>query len=288
MNRGAIIFLSGFAVLAASWLGFVLAPQLQLGRQELVRLASTSALYPSRRPGMAEQGAQVYRANGCNACHSQQVRQGGTVFDVTINKVGTNLTAPLAALKSINPDFDKEALGRLPVDVLHGVDKATATAADEVLKTAGVDYEVRIRPTGVDMDRGWGRRGSVAQDYLQDSPVFLGTQRLGPDLANIGARKPDINWHLNHLYSPASVVPGSTMPPYRFLFEKCKMGRLPSPNALKLAGAAAPESGYEIIPSQQALALAAYLMSLHADEPLPEAPMSALGAGPVTSATPVK
>jgi cbb3-type cytochrome oxidase cytochrome c subunit len=265
-----------------------MAPQLQLGRQELTTLATTAALYPSRRPGMAEQGAQVYRANGCVACHSQQVRQHATVFDVVLNEVGTNPPAVLAALKVVNTNLAAAAIPPVPVDLLRGVDKAAADAAEAALKPTGAKFEVRIRPTGPDMDRGWGRRGTVAQDYLQDSPVFLGSQRLGPDLTNIGIRQPDPNWHLRHLYAPANEVPGSTMPPYRFLFKKQKIGRHPSPDALKLAADSAPPAGFEIVPTAQAQALVAYLQSLRSDEPLFEAPMSAPVAAPVTSATPVK
>jgi hypothetical protein len=36
---------------------------------------------------------------------------------------------------------------------------------------------------GADLARGWGRRRTVARDYLRDQPVMLGTVRFGPDLA---------------------------------------------------------------------------------------------------------
>ena len=36
MNSGPMIFLAAFFALALSWLGFVLAPQLQLGNQQQV------------------------------------------------------------------------------------------------------------------------------------------------------------------------------------------------------------------------------------------------------------
>ena len=42
--------------------------------------------------------------------------------------------------------------------------------------------------------------------------------RTGPDLLNIGARQPSVDWHLGHLYQPRAYVPGSIMPPYPFLF----------------------------------------------------------------------
>jgi cbb3-type cytochrome oxidase cytochrome c subunit len=288
VNYGALFFLAGFIALSSSWFGLVLAPQLQVGRQELATNSVTSALYPSRRPGLAEQGAEVYRANGCVSCHSQQVRQSGTVFDVVLNEAGTNQAAVVAALSAINSKLNAASLAALPQNALTGIDKPASEAAVTALKDTGAKYEVRVRPTGADIERGWGLRGTVAQDYVQDNPVFLGSQRLGPDLANIGLRAPDANWHLNHLYAPSSVVPGSTMPPYRFLFEKRKVGRQPSPAALKLTGALAPAAGFEIVPTEKALALVAYLQSLRSDAPLFEAPFSAPTAAPASTNAPAK
>ncbi len=76
MNSGPLIFLGTFFALSTSWLGFVLAPQLQIGGQNQVE-SLNNGLYPSMRPGVARQGEQVYRANGCFYCHSQQVRPKG-------------------------------------------------------------------------------------------------------------------------------------------------------------------------------------------------------------------
>jgi len=269
MNNGALIFLVGFIGLASSWFGLVLGPQLQLGRQDFSKVTGGNDLYPSRRPGMAEQGLQVYRANGCASCHSQQVQQSGTVFDVVLTELGTNQPAVLAALTKAGSRLDAAALESLPVDVIRGADKLTSEAVKQSFKESGASVAIQIRPVGPDMDWGWGRRATVAADFLQDNPAMPGSQRLGPDLANIGVRKPDANWHLKHLYDPKGVVPDSTMPPYRFLFEKRKVGRAPSPEALVVEG------DFEIVPTDDARALAAYLLSLRADAPLLEAPMTA-------------
>jgi cytochrome c oxidase cbb3-type subunit 2 len=131
---------------------------------------------------------------------------------------------------------------------------------------------VRDRSFGTDLKRGFGPRFTVAQDYLGDSTVMLGLQRIGPDLANISLRQPDTSWHLRHLYDPQSVVPRSLMPPYRYLFEKRRLapGQRPSEGALKLDNT--PE-GYEIVPSDSATALAAYLVSLRSHVDLFEAPL---------------
>jgi len=207
MNPGPLLFLAAFFTMATSWLGFVLVPQLQIGRQQQVELSDTGQLYPSMRPGMARQGEQIYRANGCFYCHARQVRPKGF---------------------------------------------------------------------GTDVERGWGARPgevqSVNADYLYDRPVMLGTQRVGPDLANIGLRQPDAMLLLKHLYNPRLITPNSVMPPYRFLFEKrpLKLGELPAPDALPL-GNEVP-AGYEIVPTDDALALVAYLLSQHSEAVLFETP----------------
>jgi cytochrome c oxidase cbb3-type subunit 2 len=134
--------------------------------------------------------------------------------------------------------------------------------------------QVRPKGEGVDYERGWGRRRSVAQDYIGDYPILLGQQRVGPDLANIGLRSTDVTTHLKHLYNPQLTAPGSMMPPYAFLFEKHKLapGQQPSPNALP----ADTSPGDEIMPRPEAQALVAYLLSLRADVPLFEAPFPVL------------
>jgi cytochrome c oxidase cbb3-type subunit 2 len=114
----------------------------------------------------------------------------------------------------------------------------------------------------------------VAEDFLFDSPVMPGSQRVGPDLANIGIRQPDANLHLLHLYAPQTQVKGSTMPPYRFLFEKRRIRLQPSPEALVLPAEVAPPTGYEVVPKPAAQALTAYLVSLRANAPLFSAPLT--------------
>jgi cytochrome c oxidase cbb3-type subunit II len=203
MNNGLIIFLGIFGALALSWYGMIVTPQMQIGGQEPVMVEQIGSRYPVPRPGLAWEGREIYRANGCYYCHTQQVRP---------------------------PGF------------------------------------------GGDTERGWGIRQTVAQDFLYETPLMLGSRRLGPDLANIGLRQPDVLWHLMRLYDPQVVAPRSTMPAYPYLFEKRPIGKAPSPNALPLDGAHAPEAGYEIVPRREAHALVAYLLSLKADVPLFEAP----------------
>ncbi len=286
MKSGALVFLAAFLALAGSWAGFVLAPQIQLGRNVQAGALGTGDLYPQARPGLAKQGLEVYRANGCVYCHSQQVGQTGTICEIVLTDAGTNATATHAALAKRDPELAKldtvVALARLPKTVLAVADMDAAEPVLKALEAAGAKAEVNIAAVGPDIARGWGRRRTVAQDYLFDYPVQLGTRRIGPDLANVGVRLPDANWQLRHLYAPRSEVKGSTMPPYRFLFETRKAGAKPSPDALQFTSEVAP-AGYEIIPTPEAKALVAYLLSLRADAPLFEAPVTPPPAKPAAA-----
>jgi cbb3-type cytochrome oxidase cytochrome c subunit len=304
MNYGPLLFLAAFFALASSWSGFVLVPQLQLGRMQQTNTVGSPALpYPVSRPGLAGQGLQVYRANGCAYCHSQQVGQTDAFLEIALTDAGTNQAATVAALlKLAQPAADEAtALSALPPlagtktnasgsALLTGLPKAflrssTRQAADSAvmaLNLTSAKAELWIVPVGPDLARGWGRRRSVAEDFLYDSPVMPGSQRVGPDLADVGTRLPDMKWHLLHLYAPQVQVKGSAMPPYRFLFERRKVGLQPSPEALILPPEAAPPAGYEVVPGPAAKALAAYLTSLRTDAPLYVAPMVLASAAPGT------
>ena len=210
MKHGPLLFLGVFLSFALSWGGMILGPQLQIGTADLVALEG-GQIYPSIRPGEANQGKQIYRSLGCAACHTQQVR-----------------------------DTDVPVLGP---------------------------------------------RFSVAQDYLRDEPVLVGSQRIGPDLMNVGMRRPDATWHLLHLYDPQITSPKSTMPTYKFLFTEQKVKGDASTNALPLPqGFSKP--GMEVFPKHEAIQLAAYLQSLRAELPLYEAPLPKSAQKKSTNAAP--
>ncbi|MEX0331386.1 MAG: cbb3-type cytochrome c oxidase subunit II [Puniceicoccaceae bacterium] len=131
--------------------------------------------------------------------------------------------------------------------------------------------QVRRAGFGADFERGWGNRQSVARDYIEQDRVMLGTMRTGPDLTNVGLRYSEL-WQYQHLYNPQITSPGSTMPPYGFLFEVREVSEMrgPSPDAIELPDAYHPGEGYELVPTQRAKDLVAYLMNLQQDYELPE------------------
>ena len=58
---------------------------------------------------------------------------------------------------------------------------------------------------------------SRAEESQYDRPFQWGSKRIGPDLARVGGKYPDL-WHFRHMMDPRDVTPGSIMPPYPWLF----------------------------------------------------------------------
>jgi len=290
MKTGFRVFLAAFIALGTSWCGFVLAPVLQLGEAKQTQVLNSSDIYPVQRTGDATLGLQVYRASGCAACHTEQIQQSGVACEIELTSVGKN---PDAVEKQINANVsfplgvnfitndqnipyvgNPVLISHLPQIILNHLEKSKADAVVGGITSAAGKAEIHIVATGADISRGWGVRRSVAADYLYDYPVQLGSVRVGPDLADVGARLGNTDWQLLHLYAPQSMTKNSAMPPFRFLFETKKIGDAPSPDALQLPKKFAPPAGYEVVPTDDAKNLVAYLLSLRADAPLYEAPFT--------------
>ena len=90
MNHGPLIAAGAFVSLAFSWAALVMAPQVQLGSLAPAPIPNTSDVHPANRPGLAAQGAEVYRSLGCYQCHTRQVRQDALLFGARLNDVGSN------------------------------------------------------------------------------------------------------------------------------------------------------------------------------------------------------
>lgn len=127
------------------------------------------------------------------------------------------------------------------------------------VEKAKAEHDLSVRPT-------------VARDFLRFQPALPGSLRIGPDLANVGLRSTDVDWFHRHLYEPAEMTHGSAMPSFRYLYRLRKISGQPSAQAVQgLTGPHAPQPGYEVVPTEEARVLAAYLMSLKRNYPLPEA-----------------
>lgn len=124
--------------------------------------------------------------------------------------------------------------------------------------------QVRHGEEGADIKRKWGERSGYPRDYIRDKTVHLGQSRLGPDLRNVGARTyANAEYFHAVLFAPTSVAPGTNMPAHPFLYNVRPLaGNQPSYKAIKLPGKFSPGAGLEVVPTQRAEALVAYLLSL--------------------------
>lgn len=121
----------------------------------------------------------------------------------------------------------------------------------------------------VDMDKAWGQRPSIAADYStikrtdiwRNTATLMGTERTGPDLTNIGARQPSIDWQLLHLYQPRAVVKESIMPAYQWLFEY-KENPSANDKVVNVPAAFVKGKKGKVVAKKEALQLVAYLLSL--------------------------
>ena len=182
---------------------------------------------------------------------------------------------PLKNLGNLQPVPDEATGGVLPPTV-----SGLAVAGQKVYAANGCvechSQQVRFSPLTTDIDKELGKRQTVARDYIREKTALPGTLRVGQDLSNYGARAgEDINAIHRHLYEPRSVNPWSNMPSYCFLYNVVKIQGQPSNEAvIGLTGPRAPKPGYEVVPTEKAKALAAYLLSLNQSYPLPESPVA--------------
>ena len=192
MARSSLVALGAFAVMASAITVLIVIPRIMLREVQPM---------PELAPYTEAQlrGREVYIANGCIYCHSQQIR---------------------------DPSFT------------------------------------------TDVDRGWGSRATVPEDYVFDRPHLLGTMRTGPDLINIGQRIPSEDWHLVHLYDPRAVVAWSTMPSFRFLFEQKAPNEVgPDDRVVPMSGPGVSED-VVIVAKAEAIELVDYLLSLNRQYPV--------------------
>lgn len=190
------------------------------------------------------------------------------LFSALVISFGGIVLGSHAQLGSLAPYFDADGGSAYP-------ERAPGTASRGQLVYADLGcaachtQQVRRPDFGSDQARGWGERQSVARDYIHQVRPQLGASRLGPDLANLAGRKPtpmDADDLLNLLYNGSP-----THPSYKFLFDVRATTGQRSAHALKLTGRAAPAMGFEVVPTERARSLVAYLLSLNSGYDYPEA-----------------
>lgn len=197
---------------------------------------------------------------------------------------------PYAQLTAAEDVKYQPAIDKLNPDDLTGLSgdfaptwRGLAKRGAEIYAANGCAYchTQMIRPADYAGTEGWrsgwaGRveenlaRSTRPQDYSGESYAHLGIARLGPDLSNYGYRASSLNEVYLHLYDPFKMEPQSVMPSYRNLFHTRKIQGERSALALDIELDREDADEWEVVPSDDAKALAAYLLSLKKDGLVPQ------------------
>jgi len=289
------LFLGIFGIFAFSWLGMTVVPNLQIGSLNPQTDEDGGDAYPVGPSGMALRGAQVYAANGCFYCHTQQVRPdyGGSDLE---RKWGERRSAPrdyifepIVMLGKMRTGPDLANVGHRAMPEEKGAATPPPTPANGAAPAAGAPATAAAasppaaaNPTGAanataapvpaaGAPAPSPQAGNTPANVASVEPALVVT---APELTPDGKPLPyTAAWHHRHLYNPRRVEEDSNMPPYRFLYEKRRISGAASPDAINFAGDARdePETGWEIVPSYDAKCLVAYLMTRDQSHPLKEA-----------------
>lgn len=95
MNKAPWIFMGILFTMSLSWWGMVYGPATQLGG-ETPDKGDGTALKP--RVGLARQGEQVYRENGCYYCHTRTATGGKFGYELQLTQLGDDRALTVEAI----------------------------------------------------------------------------------------------------------------------------------------------------------------------------------------------
>jgi hypothetical protein len=235
------LFLGIFGTFAFSWVGLIFVPNIQIGHLDPQTDEEGTDIYPAPRSGMAERGRHIYAANGCNYCHSQQVRADYAASDID-RKWGERRSGPRDYI------FDRPVLlgkMRMGPDLANVGHRAPVT--DENVPPPGSTPSATTGPPapaasvapvaspGPVASPTVAANVPAASPALSPAPASATTsappasaQTPSPaasppaatDVTTIVNGNPlpySAAWHHRHLYNPRRITIDSTMPAYRFL-----------------------------------------------------------------------
>jgi len=322
MKGLAPLFLGIFGTFAFSWVGLTVIPNWQIGHLNPQSDEEGTDIYPMPQSGMVTRGARVYAANGCNYCHSQQVRAEYSGADIE-RKWGDRRSAPRDYI------FERPALlGKMRMGQDIANIGARAPKEEESPSPAGgaspAAQAAAASPGAVASAKAASPPPSTSPSPATapaTSPVAIASKPTtspgptgpppskSPAAATAAAGTPAASpspsapwpeqtaglppmysaaWHHVHLYSPRSINLDSNMPSYRFLYQTRRISDARSSDALQLIGSDAPPEGWEIVPTYDAKCLVAYMMALNQSHPLKDVRSAGAAAAalPATSPSP--
>ena len=319
MKGLAPLFLGIFGTFAFSWVGLTLIPNWQIGHLNPQSDEEGTDIYPMPQSGMVTRGARVYAANGCNYCHSEQVRAEYAGADIE-RKWGDRRSAPRdyiferpvllgkmrmgQDLANIGARAPKEEESPSPTGGASPAPQGAATSPGAIASAKAASPPSATSPSPATAPAA--SPGAIASKP-PTSPGPAGPSPSKSPAAAAGASPAaspsppappwpeqtaglpamySAAWHHVHLYSPRSINFDSNMPSYRFLYETRRISDARSSDALQLTGSDAPREGWEIVPTYDAKCLVAYMMALNQSHPLKEVRSTGASAAASPAASP--
>jgi cytochrome c oxidase cbb3-type subunit II len=276
MKGFASLVLGIFGTFAFSWVGLILVPNFQIGHLDPQSDEEGTDIYPMPISGMADRGREIYAANGCAYCHTQQVRADYAASDID-RKWGERRSAPRDYVFARPPLLGKMRMG----PDLSNVGKRAPAEAETAPPSASPAASAGPSPGAASSPAKTA--ASPAAPTSSPAPSAAPAALAGTTSPSGQPAKYSEAWHHQHLYSPRSLSIDSNMPAYRFLYEKRLVTAEVSADALRLTGPDAPPDGWEIVPTYDAECLVAYLMSLDQSHPLKEVKSVAPAASPAAA-----
>jgi cbb3-type cytochrome oxidase cytochrome c subunit len=301
------LFLGIFGTFAFSWVGLTVIPNWQIGHLNPQSDEEGTDTYPMPQSGMVTRGARVYAANGCNYCHSEQVRAEYAGADIE-RKWGDRRSAPRDYIFERPVFLGKMRMGQdlANIGARAPKEEESPSPGGSPAGSPGGAVQSPSPSAGQPKPQAAQSPGSAAPQQQpatsattspssppSKSPAVAGPStgiaspspgaapaaaaspgappQAGPPWPEQTAGLPPMYsaaWHHVHLYSPRSINFDSNMPSYRFLYENRRISDARSSDALQLTGSDAPPQGWEIVPTYDAKCLVAYMMALNQSHPL--------------------
>jgi cbb3-type cytochrome oxidase cytochrome c subunit len=321
MKGLAPLFLGIFGTFAFSWVGLTVIPNWQIGHLNPQSDEEGTDIYPMPQSGMVTRGARVYAANGCNYCHSQQVRAVYSGADIE-RKWGDRRSAPRdyiferpaligkmrmgQDLANIGARAPKEEESPSPAGGASPAPQAAVASPSTVASAKAASLPPATSPSpatapatspGAIASKPPTSPGPAGPPPSKSpaAAAAAGTPAASPSPSALWPEQTaglppmySAAWHHVHLYSPRSTNLDSNMPSYRFLYQTRRISDARSSDALQLTGSDAPPEGWEIVPTYDAKCLVAYMMALNQSHPLKDVRSAgaAAASSPATSPSP--
>jgi len=163
----SVLYCGILLLIVAPWCGLILGSNVQLGGLQPAATADGDPAYPKVAPGVAEQGRQVYIAEGCIYCHTQQTRPESGEILLSRKITGKD------GKSVVEPVFIKP-------DIARGWAKRGTVARDYVFQTHPLLGFLRNGPDLADV----GSRG------ISTDPSWLMLHLYNPQIERSGSMMP--------------------------------------------------------------------------------------------------